>query len=339
MSKKLAAKASLIQLPPAGEPVSVKPAPAVEPRAKTAPGALAAFMASQSTTQHEVDTLKERVKEFDGAAPARLLDPATIRPSKWANRHPDSFSGEAYQELKEDIEKSGGNVQAIRVRPLAVPSGGSGSVGEAYELVFGHRRHRACLELGLPVLAVVMPASDQELFVAMERENRARLNLSPWEQGRMYAAALDMGLYSGQRSLAGAIGSDVSAVSKALSLARLPQAVVDAFPTPLELQFRWAKPLQDALARDPEGVVTRAKDLASRRGSLKATAVLAALVGGEAAGFERPLGERRVVRGSDGRDARILVDRAGRVWVTFSQAVSGGESVARLAAALERFLG
>lgn len=335
MSKKLAAKASLIQLPPAGETPSPKPAP-VEARAKTAPGVLAAFMASQSTTQHEVDALRERVREFDGAAPARLLDAGTIRPSKWANRHPDSFRGEAYQELKDDIEKSGGNVQAIRVRPVAPASDSSGSA--AYEVVFGHRRHRACLELGLPVLAVVMPASDQELFVAMERENRARLSLSPWEQGRMYATALDMGLYSGQRSLASAIGSDVSAVSKALSLARLPQAVVDAFPTPLELQFRWAKPLQDALGRDPEGVVARAKDLSGRRGSLKAAAVLAALVGGEAAGFDRPLGERRVVRGSDGREARILVDRAGRVSVTFSQAVAGDEAVSRLAAALESFL-
>jgi hypothetical protein len=27
-----------------------------------------------------------------------------------------------------------------------------------YEIVFGHRRHRACLELGLPVLAVLATA-------------------------------------------------------------------------------------------------------------------------------------------------------------------------------------
>jgi ParB family chromosome partitioning protein len=337
MSKKLAAKASLIQLPPAGDPVVAKP-PVVESRAKTAPGALAAFMASQATTQHEVDVLRDRLKDFDGAAPARLLNPTSIRPSAWANRHPDSFLGYAYQELKDDIEKAGGNVQAIRVRPL------SGSPGEAagdagkYELVFGHRRHRACLELGLPVLAVVMPASDQELFIAMERENRARLSLSPWEQGRMYATALDMGLYSGLRSLASAIGADVSAVSKALALARLPQAVVDAFPTPLSLQFRWAKPLQDALARDPEGVVARARDLSPRRTTLKPEAVLAALLSGEAMSFDRPLGERRVVRGPEGREARILVDRAGRVSVTFSQAVGGEDTVAKLAVALEKFL-
>jgi ParB family chromosome partitioning protein len=256
----------------------------------------------------------------------------------WANRHSDSFQGEAYRELKDDIAKSGGNVQAIRVRPLPKADGQADGEVVRYELVFGHRRHRACLELGLPVLSLVMPSSDQELFVAMERENRARLSLSPWEQGRMYAAALDMGLYSGQRSLASAIGADVSAVSKALSLARLPQAVIDAFPSPLSIQYRWAKPLQDALAKDPQGVVERAKDLVPRRLSLKPEVVLATLVGGEAAGFDRPLGERRVVRGSEGREARILVDRHGRVTVTFSHAVSGQDAVAKLAEALERFL-
>ncbi|EFK97710.1 hypothetical protein LDC_0235, partial [sediment metagenome] len=51
MSKKLAAKASLIQMPPAhSEPVegSSERGDAGEPRAKTAPGSLAVFMASQS---------------------------------------------------------------------------------------------------------------------------------------------------------------------------------------------------------------------------------------------------------------------------------------------------
>jgi hypothetical protein len=54
--------------------------------------------------------------------------------------------------------------------------------------------------------------------------------------------------------------------------------------------------------------------------------------------FDRPLGERRVVRGPEGREARILVDRAGRVSVTFSQAVGGEDTVAKLAVALEKFL-
>ncbi|MBK9363084.1 MAG: hypothetical protein IPM99_19260 [Rubrivivax sp.] len=81
-------------------------------------------------------------------------------------------------------------------------------------MVFGHRRHRACLELGLPVQAMVVDMYDQQLFEAMERENRARKNLSAWEQGTMYRRALDEGLYPSQRRLAESLGVDISLVSR-----------------------------------------------------------------------------------------------------------------------------
>ncbi|EFK95109.1 parB-like partition protein, partial [sediment metagenome] len=117
------------------------------------------------------------------------------------------------------------------------------------------------MELGLPVQAMVVDMSDQQLFEAMERENRARKNLSAWEQGTMYRRALDEGLYPSQRRLAESLGVDVSLVSKSLSLARLPEAVVGAFASPLEIQFRWAQPLAEALQKDPDGVLARAAKL------------------------------------------------------------------------------
>ena len=263
MSKKLAAKAGLIQalnLPPvAAQRAAAEPAP--EPaRPKTAPGSMLQFMSSQSAAIKEAEDLKERLKAFDGASPVRLLDPQTIRPSKWANRHDASFESADFAELKSEIESAGGNVQPVRVRPL--PRVLNGSTGGAeYEIVFGHRRHRACLELGIPVRALVEDASDQELFEAMERENRGRKNLSAWEQGCMYRKALDEGLYPSLRKLAESVKVDVSLVSKSVSLARLPEAVVAAFPSPLDIQFRWAQPLSEALQKDPDGVLQRAKRL------------------------------------------------------------------------------
>ncbi|MBK7616962.1 MAG: ParB N-terminal domain-containing protein [Burkholderiales bacterium] len=70
----------------------------------------------------------------------QLLDPTLVASSKWANRAPESYSGLPYESLKRDIEECGGNVQPIKVRGTA----------DRYEIVFGHRRHRACLELGIP---------------------------------------------------------------------------------------------------------------------------------------------------------------------------------------------
>lgn len=337
MSKKLAAKASLIQVPPssmAGAHAAAEPA---EHRVKTAPGSMAHFMASQSSAVREAEELRERLKSFDGAKPVRLIDPTTVRASRWANRHEASFSDAAFAELRAEIGAAGGNVQPVSVRPVLNGSTGQGA-GAAYELVFGHRRHRACLELGLPLLALISEMNDLELFEAMERENRSRKNLSAWEQGVMYRRALDEGLYASQRKLADALGVDVALVSKSLSLARLPDAVVAAFASPLEIQFRWAQPLSEALQKDPEGLIARAK-AAQQAAPIPAAQVLARLVGLEpAAVLNRSTPDRRLVQGRAGRHAQMVRDSLGRVVVTFGPGVLSTDDEARLADAIAAIL-
>ena len=162
---------------------------------------------------------------------------------------------------------------------LNTPAGtGQGRVFDGqtptHEIVFGHRRHQACLELGLPVHAVLVEdMDDRALFEAMDRENRGRKNLSAWEQGRMYDQAIRCGLYPSLRRLSDSLGVNLSDASRSVQLARLPPEVVAAFGTPLDLQVRWAKPLVDALQRDPDGVLARARLLAEAPANLPRTAV------------------------------------------------------------------
>jgi ParB/RepB/Spo0J family partition protein len=187
-----------------------------------------------------------------------LLDPKTVRASRWVNRHPASFEDANFEELKAEIQSAGGNVQPIKVRPLKEPA------GEArYEIVFGHRRHRACLEIGLEVAAVVEEVGDQQLWAQMERENRARANLSAWEQGMMYVRALESGLFPSMLALARAIGRSQGDVSNAIAIARLPNEVVAAFGSPRDIRFSDAKALKDAVAQAPEAVMEVAKELAA----------------------------------------------------------------------------
>jgi len=196
----------------------------------------------------------------------RAIDPALVVPSKWGNRHKSSFDQEGFRSLKEEIRLAGGNVQPVKVRPVRADVVLPRSTlrhkhPHEYEIVYGHRRHRACLELGLPVLAHVEDMSDVELFAQMDRENRNRADLSPWEQGMMYLRALESELFPSMRQLAKAVGCDPATISRALSLAQLPSEVVDAFQSPIDLQFRWAKPLIDALEQDRDAVVERARGL------------------------------------------------------------------------------
>ena len=141
---------------------------------RTGPGQMLQFRGQMLAVEGELGKLRDRLKEHEGSTPTRRLDPQVVVPSRWANRHPDSFSTAEFARLKQDIELAGGNVQPISVRVLNDQPG-------RYEIVFGHRRHRACSELGIPVLATIdtSAVSDHELFSAMDRENRERADLSP----------------------------------------------------------------------------------------------------------------------------------------------------------------
>ena len=251
MGKNLLQKASLVlapkTIPVAGEGPK-KP--------KTAIGAMAQFTDRQSQAIKDAEILKDRLREFEGCLPAKKIDPTHISPSVWMNRHAQSFQDDAFRALKEDIALQGGNVQPIKVRPLK-------GQAQHYEIVFGHRRHRACLELGIDVLAVIEDMDEKHLFMEMDRENRQRKDLRPLEIGQMYAKALDKGLFTSARKLAEEVCFDQSQLAKALILARMPEEILNAFISPLDLQYRWASDLLAALQRDPGHVLALAKAIQS----------------------------------------------------------------------------
>lgn len=241
---------------------------------KTAVGLMADVIGGSHEKDAEIDRLKEALAPFEGGVPSKRLDPTRITVSEFANRLDDSFEDEAFNTLMRDIREAGGNVQPIKVRPTAKP-------GFDYEVVFGHRRHRACLALGLPVLAIIEPVSTQTLFLEMERENRERKNLSAYEQGLMYQKALDLALYPSQRALAEAIDRDPGFVGRARQVVSLPAVVLDAFASRNDVQFLHGKPLADAWAKAPQQVEAAALALAAQRlegQAVGANAVVKALV-------------------------------------------------------------
>ena len=268
-------------------------------RPKTAPGAMMAFANDQRSDllrqnealqeqaaragdlQTKLDESLADLKQWDGAKATRKIDPSDIRPSRFANRHASSFATPEFDALKAELKEAGGNVQPVKVRQIS-DAGGEGK----YELIYGHRRWEACRQLGLPVFAVIDNIDDRELFAEMDRENRSRKDLAPWEQGVMYRRALDEGLFPSNRKLADALGVDLGAVGRSLVLADLPREVVEAFPSPLALQFRWAKLLNDAIKTDAKGVRSRAKEVTARSPRPGAKETLAILIGGKGRGVE-----------------------------------------------------
>ena len=257
----------------------VQPGPeAAKP--KTAPGAMMAFANDQRSELlreneelrarvAQVDELEGRLNEvsaelrsWDGALPARPIDTAQIARSEFANRHESAFVGKDFEDFKREIQEAGRNSQPIKVRAIANPGD-----GPRYELVFGHRRYEACRQLGIPVWAVVENLDDRALVEEMDRENRGRADPSPWEQGMTYLKALEKGVYPSNRQMAAALGVDISNLGKALVLARLPQEVIAAFPTPQSIQLGWATDLGRAMQEDEQGLLARARALNAQKGT------------------------------------------------------------------------
>jgi ParB family transcriptional regulator, chromosome partitioning protein len=131
------------------------------------------------------------------------------------------------------------------------------------ELIYGARRLFVARHLNQPLMVDLRQLSDREAIVAMDIENRQRVDLSPYERGLSYARWLSAGYFSSQDDLARALKVSASVVSRLLTLARLPAVVIDAFADPAEIRERWAPSLAAALdnpaARAP--VVQKARSL------------------------------------------------------------------------------
>ena len=315
----------LVPSVPAGSSVT---APGLS-KPKTGPGSLVAYLQQESEVVHENEALKAELSSWSDAMPTREIDPALITASEYANRHEDSFASAEFNDLKAEIAAAGGNVQPIKVRPVP------GSDPQRFEVIFGHRRHRACRELGIPVLAVVESITDAALFVEMDRENRNREDLRPYEQGRMYARALDRGLYPSLRSMATAIGLQPSNVSTAVKIARLPGVVLDSFPSPLDIQYRWSAHLAGAVERDPDGVVAKAEEVIAER--KRGKKISAAETLDRLLGRMKATSQDRAIK-VEGRAVATLKKSAGRYVIQFEKDVISESQVQLLETAIAKAL-
>jgi ParB family chromosome partitioning protein len=133
------------------------------------------------------------------------------------------------------------------------------------ELICGARRLFVARHLNVQLLVEVREMTDRAAVIAMDIENRQRLDVSPYERGLSFARFLRAGHFESQEDLARALKISQSQVSRLLTLAHLPSVVVSAFTNPLEIREGWGPDLAAALrdAKKREAIIARARTLAS----------------------------------------------------------------------------
>lgn len=300
------------------------PLRSAEAAPKTAVGRMFHEVAANRDQEAELNRLRARSAEQVGSSPTRRLDPKRIRASQFKNRHDDHFLTAAFDGFKQEVGSSGGNTVPIRVRRLA------GEGAHDYEIVYGHRRHRACLELGIDVLAEIVEVDDAGLFEAMTRENVGREDVSPYDWGWHFKRALDAGLYRTATQMAAANNRSEGFVSLALQLAELPQEVVQAFRSPLDLQLKWGAELNRRLRDDRQAMLAAANELAQRQPRPSSSEAYALLT-------EAP--QARVVEiKRNGKLAASIQGKDGVVTVRFAKGAVATSKVNQLKKLINEFL-
>jgi ParB family chromosome partitioning protein len=179
------------------------------------------------------------------------IDPALIDPSPIADRLPVPL--EALQDLIDAIRDSGQQVP-ILVRPHPDNS-------LRYQIAYGRRRLRACIELGRKVRAMVRPLTDQELVVAQGQENSPRADLAFIERA-LFAKSLEDAGYD-RETIISALATDKTTLSRLISTAvNIPRDLIEAIgPAPKTGRDRW---IELATRLETTGALEKARAAASR---------------------------------------------------------------------------
>lgn len=261
--------------------------------------------------------------ERQGGMVVLRLDPKSIHSSEFANRLQTALQEDdaEFRLLKEDI-RTQGQLDPIRVRPA--PHGSS----HEYEIVYGHRRHAACMALdreiegGFRVLALldITSVDRKRLVLQMHAENDVREDLSPYEYGRMYRSWLSAGLFDTQGDLAAAVGRDDSPVSMYLQIGDLPPEVLTAFTDPRQISLRWAPQIMRCLKEDREHVLAAASGICSMNPRPSAAETLRLLTAGR--GDRRDRASREEAVKIKGRIAFRVARRDGRLTLKFGAEIN-----------------
>ena len=212
--------------PQAGEPLPMS----AEAPARAASGAVRAMgleINRLAEGAREAETLRQQIESGTAVVdlPTALVDPSFVA---------DRFSRTAdtdYRRLVDSIRVSG-QLVPILVRPHPTQAG-------RYQIAYGHRRHEAAAELGIPVKAIVRTLRDDELVVAQGRENGERRDLSYIERA-LFAAALQRRGFD-RATLNGALGVHSAEMTRLLAVAAaVPEEVIRRIgPAPKAGRQRW----------------------------------------------------------------------------------------------------
>lgn len=151
------------------------------------------------------------------------VDPKECEPWKYANRHEDELGD--IDELVESI-KANKQLQPALIRKHPNPHDGI-----KYEIIFGRRRHIACLRLGIPFLAIYKEIPNvQDAIASQDAENKFRNDVSNYSNAKLYQRLLKDGVFKTEKDLSQKLRLSSSTFNDLMAYAKIPDNIVKRIP-------------------------------------------------------------------------------------------------------------
>lgn len=224
-----------------------------EALASAPPHAEPAAAANESSGVTKQNFTNKRLEGFGEAA--RMVKRPTIKlkPSEcsiWPGNARDYslLDEHRLQSLIDSIQAEAGNRIPAVVRRTP-------GAAQPYELITGTRRHWAIAWLNanhypdIDLVAIIEDLDDEAAFRLADIENREREDISDLERGRNYKAAV-AAYYGGvQLRMVERLKISKSQLARYIALTEVPDFIVSAFASPMDLHAKYAEKLMPALKK------------------------------------------------------------------------------------------
>ncbi len=152
-----------------------------------------------------------------------FLDPKECEPWEYANRSEDEMGN--LDELIKSIKENS------QLQPALVRTHPSPHDGIKYQIIFGRRRHLACLNLGIDLLAIKKDSlSLHEAISCQDAENKYRKDVSNYSNALLYKKLLTDGVFKTEKELAEKIGISTSTFSDLMAYTKIPKEILSKIP-------------------------------------------------------------------------------------------------------------
>ncbi|HHF7373708.1 TPA: ParB/RepB/Spo0J family partition protein [Legionella bozemanae] len=151
------------------------------------------------------------------------VNPEECEPWKYANRQEGELGD--IDGLIDSI-KSNKQLQPALVRNHPNPHGKI-----KYEVIFGRRRHIACMRLGIPFLVIRKDIPNvQDAIASQDAENKLRNDVSNYSNAMLYKRLLSDNVFKTEKELSEKLRISYSTFNDLMAYSKIPEDIVGAIP-------------------------------------------------------------------------------------------------------------